>query len=588
MRTALSIERLECRDLPAAAFQTLPVLPFSNLAVTDHVRAIFARGQELGRNANAFMRVGDSNTSTANIIPKTYLTPLGLPGYNPITSGLPANLLATWEIYRTPIDAQGENSFDRLTSAAYPGWTSADALGHLGEEAAITDAGLAFIMIGTNDIGTGVNIASYRQNLEGMVGYLVSQGIVPILSTVPNMLIGDASLHARLLSFNQVIANVAAENRVPFWNLYDEVVTLPNDGVGSDEVHLLSSPDGSGSFNSQDLEYGQNVRNLEALEILNWFRNTVMSGPTFIAPNATWQMMSVSSDLYAVGHDEGFSPTVDVYNADTGMLVNRFLAFGKTYGGGVRVATGDVNGDGFTDVICATNGGTTARVRVFSGQDGSLLANLTPFAGYTGALSVAVGDLDGDGVPEIVVGKATGGSAIRVYEGGTFTQTSTFHAFPRIAGGVSVAVANVSGDGAVIAVGSSQNPTLRLFDADGSLVSSFHVFKGSGLGITVAAADLDDDGTDEIAVARTTGANKVRVLNPTSKAVVATFTVSPVSDSSFGIRLGTLRRSSGSDMLLVGNSPGSAVALNSFDDLSGTAVALRPTNAARAYGIFVG
>src|SRR5262249_24941532 len=49
--------------------------------------------------------------------------------------------------------------------------------------------------------------------------------------------------------------------------------------------------------------------------------------------------------LFAVGADPGAAPLVRVYNAD-GSLRFDLLAYGPGFAGGVRVATGDVTGDG--------------------------------------------------------------------------------------------------------------------------------------------------------------------------------------------------------------------------------------------------
>jgi hypothetical protein len=250
----------------------------------------------------------------------------------------------------------------------------------------------------------------------------------------------------------------------------------------------------------------------------------------------------------------------------------------------VRVATGDVNGDGFTDVVCATAAGTTARVRAFSGMDGSLLVQRLPFGEtFTGGLSVAVGDLNGDGSEEIVVGKLRGSSGVRVYAGGTFALTSAFRAFPGQESGVNVAVADVTDHGPVVAVGAAKLPVVRLFSPGGVLVSSFRAFGGSGFGVTVAAADLDGDGSDELAVARSREADRVWVLDPVTHDRLAGF-----ATHSDRVRLGTMRNATGTDTLLVGNAPGSPVGVLAFDDLTNTHERLRPTNPRLSFGIFVG
>jgi hypothetical protein len=592
MSIELAVEVLEARDVPAAAFQNLPVLPFSNTAVIDHARAIFALGQQLGRRSDTFARFGDSNSSTYSEYGQPqfpYLNPMGDPSYNPATTNLAEShpeLLGTWQLYHNTLNGAGQNSFSWIGPGAWGGYSTANVIAALGSVIATSDPSVALIMIGTNELPGG-DTAGFTARLTQVVQTLVSQGIVPILSTVPPYQ-GYGGIFANAVPpINQVIANVAATERVPLWNFWRVTQTLPFQGIYQDpyDIHLTISPNGAGSFLPADMIYAQNNRNLEALQILNWFQTQIAGGRTNIPPRPPWQALPTSGSYYSVGRDIGVSPTVDVYDS-SGNLMDRFQAFGGASVGGVRVATGDLNGDGFADVVCATGAGTPGQVEIFSGQNRSVLRDLVPFGrGYTGGLSVAVGDVNG--AEDLVVGKASGGSAVRVYQdhGGSWTLVSAFHALT--GGGVDVAVANVAGRGPEIALGSATSPSVQLFSPTGSLVSSFNVPGVSG-GVTVAAADLKGDGTDELAVAATKGSNRVQVMNPVSGAVLASFAAGPVVDPSFGIRLGTLRKSTGTDTLLVGNAAGSPVSVRGFSDLTGTPTSLPPNNPHHAYGIFVG
>jgi hypothetical protein len=594
MRCCLLVEFLEARDLPAVAFQTLPILPFSDPAVLDHARAIYALGQHLGRRQDVFLKLGDSNTAGAPGQIVSYLAPLGDASYNPYASGLAElhpELMNTWALYRDPVGAWTVNSYTRQGPGAYPGWFSSNVLSAVSSEIFASNASLAFIMIGTNNVGNHLPLAGFESDLSTIVHDLVSEGVIPVISTLPDFTGLFGNLQPMVDIFNQAIANIAAANKVPLWNLSSILNTLPTVGIDTADtpygIHLNFAPDGSANFWPIDLAYGQNVRNLETLQILNWFQTDIVHGRTNIAPNQTWQGLPTTSSYYSVGRDIGVSPTVDVYGS-SGNLMDRFQAFGGASVGGVRVATGDLNGDGFADVACATGARTTGQVEIFSGKDGSVLGDLVPFGrGYTGGLSVAVGNVNG--VEDLVVGQATGGSAVRVYQdqSGSFTLVSAFHAFPRSGSGVSVAVANVAGRGSELAAGSAASPTVRLFSAAGTLLSAMHVPGVSG-GVSVAAADLKGDGSDELAVALTKGSNRVQVMDPVSGSVLASFAAGPVADPAFGIRLGVLRKSSGTDTLLVGNAPGSPVSVQGFSDLSGTPTTLPPNNPHHAYGIFVG
>jgi hypothetical protein len=87
--------------------------------------------------------------------------------------------------------------------------------------------------------------------------------------------------------------------------------------------------------------------------------------------------------------------------------------------GGVSVATGDVNGDGVTDIVTGAGPGGGPNVRAFSGRDGTLLLSLFAFApGFPGGTSVAVGDLNADGFADIVTGAGPGGARKSVRSAG--------------------------------------------------------------------------------------------------------------------------------------------------------------------------
>ena len=88
----------------------------------------------------------------------------------------------------------------------------------------------------------------------------------------------------------------------------------------------------------------------------------------------------------------GTSPLVRVFDYATGGEVLRFLAYENAFTGGVRAATGDVDGDGTPDIITGIGVGGGPRVRVFSGKTGTSFKDFFAYEPtFTGGLFVASG-----------------------------------------------------------------------------------------------------------------------------------------------------------------------------------------------------
>src|SRR5262249_5832203 len=97
--------------------------------------------------------------------------------------------------------------------------------------------------------------------------------------------------------------------------------------------------------------------------------------------------------------------------------------------------------------------GVVSQGRVFS-ETGALITSFTPFPGFVGATHVAVADMNSDGVKDIVVGAGKGGGPhVKVFDGaglqtGIQRELRSFFAYdPLFQGGVNVAVGDVNGDG---------------------------------------------------------------------------------------------------------------------------------------------
>lgn len=148
-------------------------------------------------------------------------------------------------------------------------------------------------------------------------------------------------------------------------------------------------------------------------------------------------------DDIIVGTSATGAPHVKVFSGRDSTLLRSIRPDGASFSGGVYVAAGDVNGDGRADIITGAGATGGPHVKVFDGRTNAQVHSFFAYeSSFTGGVRVAVGDVNGDGRADIITGAGPGaaGGHVKVFDGVTGAQTQSFLPFdPGFTGGVSVA-----------------------------------------------------------------------------------------------------------------------------------------------------
>lgn len=174
----------------------------------------------------------------------------------------------------------------------------------------------------------------------------------------------------------------------------------------------------------------------------------------------------------------------------------------------VNIASGDLNGNGQEEIVVANSYGRNPEIRIFN-QEGDLVGRFFAYhPNFLGGVNLAVYDINGDGLAEIVTGAGKGGGPhVRVFNYKGELKSQFFAGSLDFRGGVKVAAGSVDGKpgGQIVAtLGKGSEPVVKIFNYRGNILGAFLVFEKEfkgGLNVAVANLDGRADRKDEIIVA---------------------------------------------------------------------------------------
>jgi hypothetical protein len=265
--------------------------------------------------------------------------------------------------------------------------------------------------------------------------------------------------------------------------------------------------------------------------------------------------------------------TLDRYLLGPSVLRRGVLAFGASPGG--DVAMGDVDGDGFDETIRGARAGTPPIVSVFRGS--ALIASFLAYdRTFSGGVNVTAGDLDGDGKAEIITGPASNGPPLVRIFGGTGSLRGGFLAYTAaFTGGVDVAFTEGGdhGDSPSIITGPGPGgaPRVRVFDrfgqpAGAGFMAFSPTFRG---GIRVASIQLSATAFGVVVGAAAGGGPSVRAFALSGTPVGNEF-YAFASSFTGGVDVSSVRRRNGTDAIVASSGLAMAPSVRLFE-LSGAA-----------------
>lgn len=253
-------------------------------------------------------------------------------------------------------------------------------------------------------------------------------------------------------------------------------------------------------------------------------------------PELTWfEEKILPSGILATGSAPGTPPVVHVYDAGTGALLNAFEPYPAGSRGGVAVGVGDFNNDGTPDIVTVNGAGARPTVEIFDGTVGTLLGKFAVApASYRGGVSLAVGDVNGDGRADVVVSYNRGAPWVSVYEGPSGAPLVSFLAYgAKARGGVRVAVGDFNRDGRadIATVPAAGVPEVKVFSGRsygtmGDFPAAAYAPRG---GASIAVGDVNGDRTPDLIVAQAARTGRagaeVKVFDGVTPRTIADFSV---------------------------------------------------------------
>ncbi len=208
------------------AWMQMPPVPFE---ISDAMRAVYARGLEMGNDPTHFSVIGDCQN-----VSSYFLAVFDKPDEFSLGEEY-AHLQPTIEYYR--------DSFSRQSLAVKGGFNVAAILSPLRADPKSCNTNESpldcelrtwkpsIVFVSMETWWSEKPEEEYDKYMRRVIERILETGAVPIIATKADNLEGDHGINA-------TIAQIAYDYDIPLWNFWAAVQPLPNHGLSSDNFHL--------------------------------------------------------------------------------------------------------------------------------------------------------------------------------------------------------------------------------------------------------------------------------------------------------------------------------------------------------------
>jgi hypothetical protein len=406
---------------------------------------ILSGGATIGGNSTSIVNLAGNMVSNGNLT----IGAAGDQGQISIADGTQLNLASTstTNIFARPISVNGSNpgtftllGLGTLTLAANSSTSAA------GDTISVTNGKLAVGNLGSSCTvsltgGTITSAFGTVGSLNSQVGTIfleneLNTGAVNLgAATDFNVAITPEYLGGKIFSSGPVTLGNARLNLASVaggLNVGYQLGIVNNTGSGAISGIFQGLPEGAtlGATDSQGntVNFSISYKGFDAQtgnDVVLTVTSVVAAQPALVQPMVAGQ--PVLNKYTAVGADAGGGPLVTITFANG--TYSQFFAFSSSFTGGVRVALADINGDLVDEIITGAGPGGGPQVNIYqinaaSGQVTliqSFFAFNDPF--FTGGVYVAAGHVDSDQYEDLVIGAGAGGGPRVAVYGGTASGT---------------------------------------------------------------------------------------------------------------------------------------------------------------------